>query len=107
MMRGSVTIVNHSFCDASFISHIYTLKFIHDRSWGDKKASCMGQGTRRAVYILPYKAAIRNSFVSTFQDRRLIRYENYTQLTEASASDSYRFEASAVCFHPGRAPQAI
>jgi len=33
-----------------------------------------------------YKAAVRNSFVSTGEGRMIVHYENYTQLTEESAS---------------------
>src|SRR5437763_16530092 len=41
MMRGSVLIVNHSFCKTSFISLPCAITYIDERSWREQKAHSM------------------------------------------------------------------
>src|SRR2546426_7445557 len=92
MIRGSVAIVNHSFCDGSFMSHFYVMKPIDDRSWEGQKACCT-RYWKSSICIL-IRSHVRNSFVSTVVGLESAHYKNYTHLVEGSASTNFSIVAA-------------
>src|SRR5260370_39066528 len=97
MMRGSV-IVHHSFCKYTFVTIPSQRTLQRTGVEWDTELHRMRYIKHRKTVLVPLKAAVRNSFVSTFHCVRLLHKENYTHLAGGFAS-SYSFMKEIVSQH--------